>query len=122
MVPRHVATDATIEDYDRTYREGGLRAMASPHVHYHDHDPLCPHSGCGQRMEWIDFMPEKHGDKVRVDDPLVRSFWEGTGFAGRCPSCGGWIRFTTLTMAAIDDEASQLPRLPDDWHAVAQFA
>ena len=38
---------------DRFYREGGLRAMASPHVHYDD--PNCPHPGCGQQMEWIDF-------------------------------------------------------------------
>jgi len=121
MVPRHAVTDASIEEYDRTYRAGGLRAMASPHVHYHD--PLCPHPGCGHRMEWIDFRLEKPGDKARIDDPLVRSFWSGAGFAGRCPSCGGWVRFTTLAMEAIGDaEAGRVPRLPDDWQAVAQFA
>jgi hypothetical protein len=74
-------------------------------------------------MEWIDFMLEKYGDKAAVYDPLVRSFWEGAGFAGKCPSCGGWIRFTTLRMEALDDGAAKtIPRLPDNWHAVAQFA
>ncbi len=81
MISRDVLTDATLEDYDRTYREGGLRTMASPHVHCHD--PVCPHPVCGHRMEWIDFMLETYGDKEHIDDPLVRSFWEGTGFAGR---------------------------------------
>jgi hypothetical protein len=38
-----------VERLDRIYREGGLRAMATTHVH-HD-DPACPHPGCGHRME-----------------------------------------------------------------------
>lgn len=120
MISQQVANDASLDEYDRTYREGGLRALASPHVQYRD--PSCPHEGCGHAMEWIDFMPEAHGDKVNVYDPLVRSFWQGTGFAGRCPSCGGWVRFTTRAMEAIDDDdAGRLPRLPENWHAVAQF-
>jgi len=114
-------THRELEELDRFYREGGLRAMASPHVHYDD--PFCPHPNCDHRMEWIDFKLELHGDPENVYKPLVRSWWEGTGLAGRCPSCQGWIRFTTLRMTAIDDaEASRLPRLPDDWHTVAQFA
>src|SRR4051794_28628229 len=79
MVPS--ATE--LEQLDRFYREGGLRAMASPHVHYDD--PGCPHPGCSQKMEWIDFKLELHGDPERIDKPLVRSWWEGDGFAGRCP-------------------------------------
>ncbi len=110
-----------IEELDRFYREGGLRSMASPHVHYHD--PSCPHPGCGHKMEWIDFQLELYGDPEGIYKPLVTAWWNGTGFAGRCPHCGGWIHFTTLRMEAVDDgQASQLPRLPDHWHTVAQFA
>jgi hypothetical protein len=109
-----------LEELDRFYREGGLEAMASPHVHYDD--PQCPH-GCQQRLEWIDFKLELHNDPDGVYKPLVRAWWQGTGFAGRCPRCRGWIRFTTLRKEAIDDlRADGLPRLPDDWHAVAQIA
>jgi hypothetical protein len=95
--------------------------MASPHVHYDD--PHCPHPGCDQGLEWIDFKRELHNDPEAIYKPLVRSWWQGTGFAGRCPRCGGWIRFTTLRKDAIDDlEAAGLPRLPDGWHSVAQIA
>jgi hypothetical protein len=73
-------------------------------------------------MEWIDFNLDTPGDPDRVDRPLVRSWWEGQGFAGRCPHCQNWIRFTTLGMSAIgEDEAEHLPRLPDHWHTIAQF-
>jgi hypothetical protein len=109
------------EELDRFYREGGLRQMASPHVHYHE--PACPHPGCAQRMEWIGFQLELFGDPEGVYKPLVRSWCEGTGFIGRCPSCGGWIRFTTMRMEALtDDQAAPFPRLADNWHAIAQFA
>jgi hypothetical protein len=112
---------AELEALDRFYREGGLRAMASPHVHYDD--PSCPHPGCAQRMEWIDFKLELHGDPEGVYKPLVRAWWEGRGFVGRCPGCQNWVRFTTLGMEAIDeDRATQHPHLPENWHTVAQFA
>ena len=106
---------------DRIYREGGLRAMASPHVHYDD--PNCPHPGCDQRLEWIDFKLELHGDPEGMDKPLVRAWWDGTGFVGRCPGCRKWVRFTTSKMEAVDESrASALPRLPTDWRSVAQLA
>lgn len=109
------------EELDRFYRQGGLRRMASPHIHYHE--SRCPHPGCSHTMEWIDFQLELHGDPEGVYKPLVRAWWEGTGFAGRCPGCGGWIHFTTLGMAALTDEqAAPLPHLPENWHTVAQFA
>jgi hypothetical protein len=74
-------------------------------------------------MEWIDFKLERHGDPDGIYMPLVRSWWQGIGFAGRCPRCQGWIRFTTLRKEAItDQEAERLPQLPDNWHAVAQIA
>lgn len=110
-----------IERLDQFYREGGLRAMASSHVHYDD--PRCPHTGCGQRMEWIDFKLGLHGDPAGIYEPLVRAWWEGTGFVGRCPSCGGWVRFTTLGLSACDDDAAgRLPQLPENWADVAQLA
>jgi hypothetical protein len=112
---------AELETLDRFYREGGLRAMASPHVHYDE--PTCPHSGCTHQMEWINFKLELHGDPEGVYKPLVRAWWDGTGFVGRCPACRDWIRFTTLRMEAVDDAfAAQYPHLPDIWHTLAQFA
>jgi hypothetical protein len=110
-----------VERLDRFYREGGLRAMASPHVHYDE--PACPHPGCGHRMEWIDFKLELHGDAEGIYKPLVRSWWEGTGFVGRCPACHDWVRFTTLGMSPCgDEEAGQFSHLPEDWTSVARFA
>jgi hypothetical protein len=121
-MPKHLLpSPAELEQMDRTYRAGGLQAMASPHIHYRD--PNCPHAGCGHRMEWIDFQLELYGDPTGIYNPLVRAWWDGTGFAGRCPGCSGWIRFTTLKMNAItEDQVNQLPRLPDNWHTVAAFA
>jgi hypothetical protein len=121
MISRRPISDAELEELDRFYREGGLRTMASPHVHYRE--PHCPHAGCGHRMEWTAFQLEFFGDPEGIYKPLVRAWWEGTGFAGHCPACSQWIHFTTLAMEAIDDaKAVQLPQLPDDWHTVAQIA
>ncbi len=114
-------SSADREMLDRYYREGGLRAMASPQVHYDD--PTCPHPGCGHRMEWIDFNLELHGDPEGIYKPLVRAWWDGCGFVDHCLNCQNWVRFTTLTMEAVDeDQWTQYPRLPENWHAVAQFA
>ena len=74
-------------------------------------------------MGWIGFKLEVHGDSEGVYKPLVRAWWEGQGFVGRCPNCRNWIRFTTLKMEAVDeDHSTQYPRLPENWHTVAQFA
>lgn len=109
-----------LQELDRIYREGGLRAMASPHARYDD--PKCPHPGCDHRMEWIDCKLELHGDPEGISKPLVRAWWDGSGFVGRCPACRSWVRFTTLGMEAVgDDEATQSLRLPGDWPMVAQF-
>lgn len=121
MPKSQVLSSRQMEEMDRFYREGGLRQMASPHIHYHE--PACPHPGCPQRMEWIDFQLELFGDLEGVYNPLVRSWWEGKGFVGRCPTCGGWVHFTTLGMEAVTDEqAAGLVKLPDNWHTVAAFA
>src|SRR5256885_16758625 len=115
------AVSVDLEDLDRFSREGGLRRMASPHIHYHE--SKCPPPVCTQMMEWIDFPLELHGDPEGVYKPLVRAWWEGQGFVGRCPNCQNWIRFTTLKMEAVDENHSaQYPRLPENWHTVAQFA
>ncbi len=119
-MPLKVAASADIVELDRIYREGGLRQMASPHVHYHS--PICPHPGCGHKMEWIDFQLELYGDRDGIYVPLVRAWWEGTGFVGQCPNCHQWIRFTTLGMEALEaDQALAYSHLPDHWHTVAQF-
>ena len=121
MPLQDVLSGAEIEDLDRFYREGGLRAMASPRVRYED--ATCPHPDCGHVMEWIDFRLELHGDSEGVYNPLVRAWWDGTGFAGRCPACQGWIRFTTLRRESVHDEqTAALPMLPENWQSVAQFA
>jgi hypothetical protein len=74
-------------------------------------------------MEWIDFQLELFGDPDGIYKPLVRAWWDGTGFVGRGPHCSGWIHFTTLRMEALSEEqASSLPRLPENWHTVAQMA
>ena len=110
-----------MEELDRFYREGGLRQMASPHVHYDD--GKCPHPDCDHTMEWFDFQPELYGDPETIYKPLVLSWWQGTGFVGRCPQCQQWVHFTTLKMIAVgDEEAAGIPKLPDNWHTVAQFA
>lgn len=84
----------------------------APHIVYQDAG--CPHEGCGQQMQAIDFRLEAHGRAVH--DPLVRAWWDDTGFAGRCPACGGWVHFTIREKRAIaDEQASQLPQLPDNW-------
>ena len=114
-------THADVEELDRFYRAGGLSNMASPHVHYEE--PTCPHAGCIHQMEWLRFGLELHGDPDGVYKPLVRAWWEGSGFVGRCPSCSRWIHFITLRMEAVSDEvAERLPKLPENWFAVAQFA
>jgi hypothetical protein len=122
MMPNNnVLSSLELEELDRFYREGGLRQMASPHVHYHE--PTCPHPGCGHVMEWIDFQLELFGDAEGIYKPLVRSWWEGTGFVGRCPNCSQWIRFTTLRMEALsEDEARPYRKLPENWFTTAQFA
>lgn len=121
MATGKTLSPAKIEELDQFYREGGLRQMASPHVHYHD--PACPHPNCRHEMEWIDFRLELYDDTEGIYKPLVRAWWDGTGFVGRCPQCGGWIHFTTLRMEAVSEtDAANLLQLPDDWHTVAQFA
>jgi len=118
MPKNQLISSPEMEKLDRFYREGGLRHMASPHIHYHD--STCPHPGCEHKMEWIDFQRELFGDTEGIYKSLVRRWWEGIGFVGRCPNCGEWIRFTTLRMEALSDEqARQFPKLPENWHTVA---
>ena len=105
-----------MQQMHEVYRKGGQDLQMAPHVVYEEE--TCPHPRCGQRMQAIDFRLERLGKAVH--DPLVRAWWEDTGFAGRCPRCGGWIHFTIRAKRAIDeDAASGLPRLPDDWHVKA---
>ena len=105
-----------LEQMDALYRQGGKERGMAPRVVYVEAN--CPHPGCDQRLQAIDFRLEAHGRAVH--DPLVMAWWNDTGFAGRCPKCGGWIHFTIHGKRAITaDEAAQLPQLPDTWYSVA---
>lgn len=94
------------------YLKGGQERGKAPHIVYADE--ACPY-GCGQRLQAIDFRIEAYGPAIH--DPLVRVWWSDIGFAGKCPTCEGWIHFTIQTKRAnTADESTVLPRLPDDWH------
>lgn len=85
----------------------------APHLVYPE--ATCPHEDCDQPMQAIDFRLEDHGRAVH--DPLVQAWWDDTGFAGRCPRCGGWIHFTIRGKRAIvPGEAAGYPQWPDNWH------
>jgi hypothetical protein len=120
MAPNGVSlqapTAAELEHMREFYRKGGEKSQMAPHIVYAD--DTCPHPGCTQRMQGIDFRLEAYGPAVH--DPLVRAWWNDTGFAGRCPRCRGWIHFTLRGKRALaDGEAQQLPQLPDSWHQAA---
>ena len=103
-------TAANQDRMHATYSRGGRERHMAPHVVY-EH-ATCPHLGCDQRMQAIDFRLEAH-----FHDPLVLAWWGDTGFAGRCPDCKRWIHFTIRAKRAIDDaEAATLPQLPENWH------
>ena len=105
-------TRTELEQMHEAYRLGGQERSMAPHVVYKEAG--CPHSGCRQHMQAIDFRLVDHGRMVH--DPLVRAWWNDTGFAGRCPACGGWIHFTIRGKRAIDNaEAARLPQLPENW-------
>jgi hypothetical protein len=94
------------------YRQGGWERQMAPHIVYPEAE--CPHEGCSHPMQAIDFRLEDHGRSVH--DDLVRAWWNDTGFAGQCPTCGGWIHFTIRGKAAISpEEAMLLPQLPENW-------
>ena len=108
-----------VEESDRmhaVYLRGGRERQMAPHIIYPD--AACPHPGCGHPLQAIDFRLEDHGRAVH--DPLVRAWWDDTGFVGRCPHCGGWIHFTIRAKRALTaEEAAEFPQLPDNWHDVA---
>ena len=104
------------EQMHALYLQGGRERRVAPHIVYSE--AACPHAGCGQHLQAIDFRLEDHGRAVH--DPLDRAWWDDTGFAGRCPHCNGWIHFTVRDKRAItSEEAARFPQLPDNWHEVA---
>jgi hypothetical protein len=115
----NVQVTHTAEELDRmhaVYRAGGAEQGMAPHVVYREAG--CPHAGCGQHLQAIDFRVEAFDRPTH--DKLVKAWWDDTGFAGRCPTCGRWIHFTIRGKRAIDDaEAARLPQLPDNWASEA---
>ena len=89
-------THEQLEAMHALYRQGGLERHMAPHIVY-DHEN-CPHAGCTQRMQAIDFRLEDHGRSVH--DPLGRAWWDDRGFVGRCPPCSGWAHFTIRSRRA----------------------
>src|SRR5438552_12201659 len=105
-------TTADLDRMHALYRRGGGERKMAPHIVYED--GACPHGGCGLKMQAIDFRLETYGPSVH--DPLVRAWWNDTGFAGRCPGCGGWIHFTVRGKRALTAaQAAGLPQLPENW-------
>ena len=103
---------AQAEHMHSVYRSGGASKLMAPHVIYLESG--CPHPGCGQNLHAIDFRLEAFGREIH--DPLVRAWWEDIGFAGQCPSCGGWVHFTIRSKVALDPlDAKALPQLPANW-------
>jgi hypothetical protein len=101
-----------LEQMHRLYREGGAGRTMALHVVYVN--ASCPHVDCSQHFQAIDFRLEAFGRAVH--DALVKAWWDDTGFAGRCPKCGGWIHFTIREKRAIDETtARNLPQLPSNW-------
>jgi hypothetical protein len=119
MTTLHDTTVPTAEErkaMHALYRQGGKERLMAPHIVYEE--ATCPHAGCEYKLQAIDFRLEAHGRSVH--DPLVRAWWDDTGFAGRCPGCQGWIHFTIRGKRAITaEEAARLPQLPDQWYANA---
>jgi hypothetical protein len=104
------------EQMHTLYRQGRQARQMAPQIVYRDAG--CPHPGCGQPMQAIDFRLEDHGRSVH--DPLVRAWWNDIGFVGRCPNCGGWIHFTIRAKHAItSDELAGYPQLPHNWPCMA---
>ena len=114
VIPKQDATQ--LDEMHALYRQGGAERRMAPHVVYQDEH--CPHEGCRQSLRAVDFRLEAFGRAVH--DSLVCAWWDDTGFAGRCPSCGGWIHFTIRRKRALTaSEAASLPNLPDEWHKTA---
>ena len=106
------STAADLAAMHEAYRSGGEERAMAPHVIYQEAE--CPHAGCHQHMQAIDFRLEAFGRAVH--DSLVRAWWADTGFAGQCPACHGWVHFTISGKHAVTaDEAAKLPQLPDGW-------
>jgi hypothetical protein len=115
---RSTAAESAVdrEQMHSLYRHGGEERQLAPQVAYLDAN--CRHQGCEQKLQAIDYRLDDHGRAIH--DPLVRAWWNDTGFVGRCPGCGGWVHFTIRSKRAVsDDEAGQFPKLPDNWHVGA---
>ncbi|HEX3872273.1 MAG TPA: hypothetical protein VHV77_17630 [Pirellulales bacterium] len=116
MVWAHESSNAEAERMHAMYRSGGAARKASAQVVFRD--AVCPHVKCSQAFRAIDFRVEAFDRPTH--DKLVKAWWDDTGFAGRCPTCGRWIHFTIRGKRAIDDaEAARLPQLPANWASEA---
>lgn len=109
-------TSTELDQMHQVYLEGGATHATALHVVYVD--ASCPNPDCVEHLQAIDFRLEAFGRAVH--DALVKAWWDDTGFAGKCPTCGRWIHFTVRGKRAISDsEAAKLPQLPENWASEA---
>jgi len=89
-----------------------------PHIVYFAPYLLCPWSGCGFRIEFLDLQLEKSTDLTLYG--RVMSAWghdPNFGVVGRCPGCRIYVFFGLSEKRTIGDlSATTLPLLPDGWH------
>ncbi len=70
------SSSAQLDEMHTLYRQGGADRMMAPHVVYPEAG--CPHDGCRQNLQAIDFRLEAFGRAIH--DPLVRAWWDDVGF------------------------------------------
>lgn len=95
-----------------------------PHVVYLPASVLCPWSGCGYRIEFLDFQLERMADPAFYKSVLME--WgrrPGFGVVGRCPGCKQYVLFGLTDKQPIQDPTqTAYPVLPDDWYLNAYIA
>jgi hypothetical protein len=119
QVPEIVSADDSTEELAgriAEFHRAGHESQTMPHVIYHGSQVLCPWPGCGFSIRGIDFQLERLADPA-YRKQLMLAWYQGPGFAGRCPGCGKWVLFRLLVKECVDDPAAAgLVTLPSDWH------
>ena len=97
------------------YRQGDQDRQMAPHIVYSD--GVCPHVGCEQRMQAIDFRLEAHGRVLTTPWSAPGGTIQGSSVAILVVIAGSTS--PSAPACCRPQEAAQLPRLPDNSHVVA---
>jgi hypothetical protein len=92
-----------------------------PHIVFAVAHLLCPWPGCGLPIAMIDFRLEQMNDP-ELYARGVGDWFRGHdfGLVGRCPRCGHGVLFGRGEKRTVEDiEATDYPRLPDEWYKFA---